>query len=178
MPPAKAKPSEGGVDPVTFALAGVLGISAWCAYLVHRSAQAVIDAANDKETYVLFLTDEGAKSDNEFMADQLFRRLDARFYFLEFDSPRAGPIDALKYMPEDKTVALGLVTTKSPDLEQPEMLRARIQEASAFVSMDRLCLSPQCGFSGNVGNTVMTADQQFAKLRLLVETARSVWPDA
>jgi 5-methyltetrahydropteroyltriglutamate--homocysteine methyltransferase len=114
----------------------------------------------------------------EFMADQLFRRLKARFYFLEFDSPRAGPIDALKYMPEDKTVALGLVTTKSPDLEQPEMLRARIQEASAFVSMDRLCLSPQCGFSGNVGNTVMTADQQFAKLRLLAETARSVWQDA
>jgi 5-methyltetrahydropteroyltriglutamate--homocysteine methyltransferase len=114
----------------------------------------------------------------EFMADQLFRRLDARFYFLEFDSPRAGPIDALKFMPEDKTVALGLVTTKSPELEQPEMLRARIREASAFVSMDRLCLSPQCGFSGNVGNTVMTADQQFAKLRLIVETARSVWPDA
>jgi 5-methyltetrahydropteroyltriglutamate--homocysteine methyltransferase len=114
----------------------------------------------------------------EFMADQLFRRLNARFYFLEFDSPRAGPIDALKYMPEDKTVALGLVTTKSPDLEDPEMLRARLKEASAFVSMDRLCLSPQCGFSGNVGNTVMTADQQFAKLRLLVETARSVWPDA
>jgi len=114
----------------------------------------------------------------EFMADQLFRRLNARFYFLEFDSPRAGPIDALKYMPEDKTVGLGLVTTKSPDLEDPEMLRARLKEASAFVSMDRLCLSPQCGFSGNVGNTVMTADQQFAKLRLLVETARSVWPDA
>ena len=114
----------------------------------------------------------------EFMADQLFRRLNARFYFLEFDSPRAGPIDALKYMPEDKTVALGLVTTKSPELEQPEMLRARIQEASAFVSLDRLCLSPQCGFSGNVGNTVMTADQQFAKLRLLAETARSVWQDA
>lgn len=81
-------------------------------------------------------------------------------------------------MPEDKTVALGLVTTKSPELEQPEMLRARIQEASAFVSMDRLCLSPQCGFSGNVGNTVMTADQQFAKLRLIAETARSLWPDA
>ncbi len=114
----------------------------------------------------------------EFMADQLFRRLNARFYFLEFDSPRAGPIEALKYMPEDKTVALGLVTTKSPDLEDPEMLRARLKEASAFVSMDRLCLSPQCGFSGNVGNTVMTADQQFAKLRLLVETARSVWQDA
>jgi len=113
----------------------------------------------------------------EFMADQLFRRLKAQFYFLEFDSPRAGPIDALKFMPEDKTVVLGLVTTKSPELEDREMLRNRIQEASAYVSMDRLCLSPQCGFSGNVGNTVMTADQQFAKLRLVVETARSLWSD-
>jgi 5-methyltetrahydropteroyltriglutamate--homocysteine methyltransferase len=114
----------------------------------------------------------------EFMADQLFRRLKAKFYFLEFDSPRAGPIDALKFMPEDKTVVLGLVTTKSPALEDPEMLRSRVREASAHVSMDRLCLSPQCGFSGNVGNTVMNADQQFAKLRLVVETARSLWGDA
>jgi 5-methyltetrahydropteroyltriglutamate--homocysteine methyltransferase len=114
----------------------------------------------------------------EFMADQLFRRLNARFYFLEFDSPRAGPIDALKYMPQDKTVVLGLVTTKSPELEDTQMLRARVKEASAFVSMDRLCISPQCGFSGNVGNTVMTAQEQFAKLRLVVETARSLWPDA
>ncbi len=113
----------------------------------------------------------------EFMADQLFRRLQARFYFLEFDSPRAGPIDALRFMPEDKTVVLGLVTTKSPDLEDQAMLRARLKEASVFVSMDRLCLSPQCGFSGNVGNTVMTADEQFAKLRLVVETARSMWPE-
>jgi len=119
-----------------------------------------------------------AEAGYEFMADQLFRRLAARFYFLEFDSPRAGPIDALRYMPEDKTVALGLVTTKSPELEDSDMLRARIREASAFVSLDRLCLSPQCGFSGNVGNTVMTADQQFAKLRLIVDTARSVWSDA
>jgi 5-methyltetrahydropteroyltriglutamate--homocysteine methyltransferase len=149
----------------------------------HRHA-GVTDAAtprriarvlwNDPATGVMRQADAGY----EFMADQLFRRLNARFYFLEFDSPRAGPIDALKYMPEDKTVALGLVTTKSPELEQPEMLRARIQEASAFVSLERLCLSPQCGFSGNVGNTVMTADQQFAKLRLLAETARSVWQDA
>ena len=114
----------------------------------------------------------------EFMADQLFRRLKAKFYFLEFDSPRAGPLEALKLMPEDKTVVLGLVTTKSPDLEDRPMLEARVREASRYVSMDRLCLSPQCGFSGNVGNTVMTADQQFAKLRLVVETARSLWGEA
>jgi len=113
----------------------------------------------------------------EFMADQLFRRLHARFYFLEYDSPRAGPIDALRFMPEDKTVVLGLVTTKSGELEDRDALRARVKEASAYVAMDRLCLSPQCGFSGNVGNTVMTAEQQFAKLRLVVDTARSLWPD-
>ena len=114
----------------------------------------------------------------EFMADQLFRRLKAQFYFLEFDSPRAGPLDALKLMPDDKTVVLGLVTTKSPELEDKDMLKKRIEEASAYIAMDRLCLSPQCGFSGNVGNTVMNAEQQFAKLGLLVETAREMWGDA
>jgi 5-methyltetrahydropteroyltriglutamate--homocysteine methyltransferase len=114
----------------------------------------------------------------EFMAHQLFRRLQAKFYFLEFDSPRAGPLEALKLMPDDKTVVLGLVTTKSPDLEAAEMLRERVQAASAYVPMERLCISPQCGFSGNIGNTVMTAEEQFAKLRLVVETARSLWNEA
>jgi 5-methyltetrahydropteroyltriglutamate--homocysteine methyltransferase len=118
-----------------------------------------------------------AETGYEFMADQLFRRLKARFYFLEFDSPRAGPIDALKLMSDDKTVVLGLVTTKLPQLEDREMLVKRIEEASAHVDKARLCLSPQCGFSGNVGNTVMSAGQQFDKLRLVVETARSVWGD-
>jgi 5-methyltetrahydropteroyltriglutamate--homocysteine methyltransferase len=114
----------------------------------------------------------------EFMADQLFRRLKAQFYFLEFDSPRAGPIDALRLMPDDKTVVLGLVTTKAPELEDREVLRKRLEEACAYIGKDRLCLSPQCGFSGNVGNTVMTADEQFAKLRLVVETARAFWGEA
>jgi len=111
----------------------------------------------------------------EFMADQLFRRLKASFYFLEFDSPRAGTLDALKLMPDGKTVVLGLVTTKSPELEDAQMLRRRVEEASAYVGMDRLCLSPQCGFSGNVGNIVMTIEQQAAKLRLVADTARSLW---
>ena len=117
-----------------------------------------------------------AEAGYEFMADQLFRRLNAGFYFLEFDSPRAGPLDALKFMPDGKTVVLGLVTTKSPELEDCDVLERRVREASAYVPMDRLCLSPQCGFSGNVGNTVMTADEQLAKLRLVVETARGLWP--
>ncbi len=72
---------------------------------------------------------------------------------------------------------LGLITTKSPQLESQEMLRKRVEEASAYVSKDRLGLSPQCGFSGNIGNTVMTADEQAAKLRLVVDTARSLWDE-
>jgi 5-methyltetrahydropteroyltriglutamate--homocysteine methyltransferase len=114
----------------------------------------------------------------EFMANQLFRRLKARFYFLEFDSPRAGPLDALKLMPDDKTVVLGLVSTKSPQLETQDALRQRVTEASRYVPLERLCLSPQCGFSGNIGNTVMSIEEQAAKLRLVVETARSIWDDA
>ena len=118
-----------------------------------------------------------AEAGYEFMADQLFRRLRAGFYFLEFDGPRAGPLDALRLMPDDRTVVLGLVTTKSPQLEARELLAGRIKEASAYVAIDRLCLSPQCGFSGNVGNAVMTPDEQMAKLRLVVDTARSLWSE-
>jgi 5-methyltetrahydropteroyltriglutamate--homocysteine methyltransferase len=114
----------------------------------------------------------------EFMADQLFRKLKASFYFLEFDSPRAGSLDALKLMPDDKAVILGLITTKNPELESQDVLRGRINEAAKYVAMDRLSLSTQCGFSGNIGNTAMTIEQQTAKLKLVVDTARSVWPDA
>lgn len=113
----------------------------------------------------------------EFMADQLFRRLNAAFYFLEFDSPRAGPLDALKLMPQDKTVILGLISTKYPALEPRETLLGRIREAARTVPMERLGLSTQCGFSGNIGNTAMTIDEQYRKLRHVVETARAAWPD-
>lgn len=114
----------------------------------------------------------------EYMADQLFRKLKAEFYFLEFDSPRAGPLDALRAMPDGKKVVLGLVTTKSPDLETRDVLVARILEAAKFMPLERLGLSTQCGFSGNVGNTVMSIEQQFEKLKLVVDTAREVWGEA
>lgn len=114
----------------------------------------------------------------EFMADQLFRRLNAAFYFLEFDSPRAGPLDALKAMPDGKTVILGLISTKYPELELQEMVLGRIREAARYVPMARLGLSTQCGFSGNIGNTAMTIEQQYRKLGHVVETARAAWPDA
>jgi 5-methyltetrahydropteroyltriglutamate--homocysteine methyltransferase len=114
----------------------------------------------------------------EFMADQLFRRLNAAFYFLEFDSPRAGPLDALKAMPDGKTVILGLISTKFPALEPKEEVLGRIREAARYVPMERLGLSTQCGFSGNIGNTAMTIEEQYGKLRHVVEIARAAWPDA
>jgi 5-methyltetrahydropteroyltriglutamate--homocysteine methyltransferase len=114
----------------------------------------------------------------EFMADQLFRRLKAAFYFLEFDSPRAGPLDALNAMPDDKTVILGLISTKSPELEPKEMVLGRIREAARYVPMERLGLSTQCGFSGNIGSTAMTIDEQYRKLGHVVDIARAAWPDA
>ncbi len=114
----------------------------------------------------------------EFMAEQIFQKLNVGFYLLEFDSARAGPLDALRLFPDGKTAVLGLITTKSPELEDREALRARVMEASRHVPLDRLCLSPQCGFSGDVRNAVMTIDQQAAKLRLVVETAQSIWEDA
>ena len=113
----------------------------------------------------------------EFMADAIFRKLNASLYLLEFDSPRAGSLDALKFLPDGKAALLGLITTKSPQLEDCAMLRERVYEASQHLPLDRLGMTPQCGFSGDVRNTAMTIEQETAKLRLLVDTARTIWND-
>ena len=81
-------------------------------------------------------------------------------------------------MQEGKAVVLGLVTTKSPTLESAQLLQERVREASQYIPLEQLALSPQCGFSGDVRNRAMTLDQQAQKLRLVVETARSIWGDA
>ena len=94
----------------------------------------------------------------EFMADAIFHKLDARLYLLEFDGPRAGSLDALKLIPEGKGVVLGLVTTKSPELEPLELLSARVSEAARHMPLEHLAISPQCGFSGDVRNRTMTTE--------------------
>lgn len=94
---------------------------------------------------------------------------------LEYDDARSGSFDPLKEIPEDKMVVLGLVTTKTSQMETREELKTRIREAGRFVSMDRLALSPQCGFASSViGNEISPADQE-QKLRLVAETARDIW---
>ena len=95
--------------------------------------------------------------------------------FLEYDDARSGTFEPLRFMPESKMVVLGLVITKRGDLEFKDDLIRRIEEAGRHVPIERLCLSPQCGFSPTVEGNALTREQQAAKLRLVVETAEEVW---
>jgi len=112
------------------------------------------------------------------VADYLFNHLDVDNYYLEYDSPRAGSFEPLRLMPKHKTVVLGLVTTKRPELESPDDLKRRIDEAAKVFPLEQLALSPQCGFSGDMMSDVMTIDQMRRKLELVVAVARSVWGEA
>ncbi|HVO14749.1 MAG TPA: 5-methyltetrahydropteroyltriglutamate--homocysteine S-methyltransferase [Alphaproteobacteria bacterium] len=111
----------------------------------------------------------------DHVADAMFGQLDVDGYFLEYDDARSGGFEPLRYVPKGKMIVLGLVTTKKGALESKDLLKRRIDEASKYVSIDQLCLSPQCGFSSTVDGNAVTADEQRKKLELVVETAREVW---
>ncbi|MEE8444011.1 MAG: 5-methyltetrahydropteroyltriglutamate--homocysteine S-methyltransferase [Alphaproteobacteria bacterium] len=111
------------------------------------------------------------------VADVMFNQIDVDGYFLEYDSDRAGTFEPLRHLPAGKVVALGLVSTKTPALEDADMLKRRIEEAASFTPLDRLALAPQCGFASSVGGNPVTLDDQIAKLSLIVEVARDVWGD-
>jgi 5-methyltetrahydropteroyltriglutamate--homocysteine methyltransferase len=96
-------------------------------------------------------------------------------FFLEYDDPRSGGFEPLRFIPPGKMVVLGLVTTKTGALEDPDLLKRRIDQAAKYVPLDQLCLSGQCGFSSTVEGNVLTHDQQRAKLELIVQVARDVW---
>lgn len=114
----------------------------------------------------------------DVVADRLFNALDIRFYFLEYDSPRAGTFTPLRLMPKHKSVVLGLVSTKTPQLEELDTLKRRIEDATRFVDLDRLAVSPQCGFASvDTGNPVTPAAQE-AKLKLVVTLAQEIWGTA
>jgi 5-methyltetrahydropteroyltriglutamate--homocysteine methyltransferase len=109
------------------------------------------------------------------VAEVLFNALDVDGYFLEFDTPRAGNFAPLRYLPKSKKLILGLVTTKTGELEKPDDLKRRIDEASKLVPLDQLGISPQCGFSSTVLGNKLTLEDQIAKLKLVVRVAREVW---
>ncbi|MGA8889470.1 MAG: 5-methyltetrahydropteroyltriglutamate--homocysteine S-methyltransferase [Pseudolabrys sp.] len=119
-----------------------------------------------------------AEGSYEDVAERLFNALEIPFYFLEFDSPRAGTFTPLRFVPKHKSVVLGLISSKTPVLEDKAALRVRLDAASRHVSLDRLAVSPQCGFASvDTGNPV-TPEAQEAKLRLVIELARDVWGEA
>ena len=116
-----------------------------------------------------------AQGGYEQVAETLFNEIAVDGYFLEYDSPRAGGFEPLRFLPRHKMAILGLVSTKRPDLESPDDLRRRLDEAATFTSLAQLGLSTQCGFSSGAHEAPMTEDDQAAKLRLIVDVAQNVW---
>ncbi len=119
-----------------------------------------------------------AEGGYEPVAEVLFNELNVDAFFLEYDDERSGDFAPLRFMPDDKTVVLGLITTKEGKLESQSEVIQRVEEASQYVPLDHLCLSPQCGFSSTVHGNEITHDDQWAKLGLVVDTAREVWGEA
>jgi 5-methyltetrahydropteroyltriglutamate--homocysteine methyltransferase len=111
----------------------------------------------------------------EPIAEPVFGGLDVDAFFLEFDSDRAGGFEPLRHLAADKTAVLGLVTTKTPELEDADVIKRRIDEAAEVVPLDRLAVSPQCGFSSSHHGNALTADDQWRKLELVVGVAEQVW---
>jgi 5-methyltetrahydropteroyltriglutamate--homocysteine methyltransferase len=118
-----------------------------------------------------------AEGSYEPIAERAFAELQVDRLLLEYDTERAGGFEPLRFVPPDKTVVLGLISTKTPELEPQEELLRRIDEASCYVPVERLALSPQCGFASTARGNLLTPDDQRRKLELLVDTARKVWPD-
>ena len=118
---------------------------------------------------------EGSYDD---VADRLFNKLEIPFYFLEYDSERAGTFEPLRFVPKNKMVVLGLISTKTGTMEDRDMIRRRVQDATSFVDLDRLAISPQCGFASIEDGNPISPQQQEEKLCLAVEMAREIWKDA
>ena len=116
-----------------------------------------------------------AEGSYDFVAEALFSGLDVDGFFLEYDDERSGGFEPLRFVPRDKVVVLGLVTTKTGALERKDDLKRRVEDASRFIDVDQLCLSPQCGFASVVEGNALTYEEQTAKLRLVVETAEEIW---
>jgi 5-methyltetrahydropteroyltriglutamate--homocysteine methyltransferase len=122
-----------------------------------------------------FQSSWAAEGGYDFVAEALFSELEVDGYFLEYDDERSGSFEPLRFVPKGKMVVLGLVTTKRPELESKDLLKRRIAEASKYIPLDQLCLSPQCGFSSTVEGNHLSHEDEVAKLALVVETAQEVW---
>jgi 5-methyltetrahydropteroyltriglutamate--homocysteine methyltransferase len=116
-----------------------------------------------------------AQGGYEPVAEILFNQIHVNGYFMEYDTERAGGFEPLRFVPNDKTVVLGLVTSKTSTLESKDHLKRRINEAAQYLDLDQLCISPQCGFASTEEGNVLTEEDQWAKLSRIVEVAEEVW---
>lgn len=119
----------------------------------------------------MYLSEGGYDS----VAEKFFGRTNASHFLLEFDTPRAGSFEPLRFVPGDKGVVLGLVSSKTPQLESLDSLRRRADEAARFIAAERLAISPQCGFASTMGGNPLTEADERAKLKLCVDAARQIW---
>jgi 5-methyltetrahydropteroyltriglutamate--homocysteine methyltransferase len=123
-----------------------------------------------------FRSSWAAEGSWDFVAEALLNELEVDGFFMEWDDERSGGFEPLRFLPKgDKQVVLGLVTTKRGELEAKDELKRRIEEASRYAPLEQLCLSPQCGFSSTVEGNVLSHEEQWAKLRLIVDVAEEVW---
>ena len=119
-----------------------------------------------------------AEGGYDAIAEKLFGQLNVDAFLLEYESDRAGSFEPLRFVPRGKTVVLGLVSSKLPELESQDHLAKRIDEASRYVPLENLAISPQCGFASTMEGNLLTEDQQWQKLKLVVDTAVKVWGQA
>ena len=119
-----------------------------------------------------------AEGGYDAIAEKLFAQLQVDAFLLEYESARAGTFEPLRFVPRGKTVVLGLVSSKLPQLESQEQLKRRIDEASKYVPLENLALSPQCGFASTMEGNLLTEDEQWRKLKLVVDVAKDVWGQA
>jgi 5-methyltetrahydropteroyltriglutamate--homocysteine methyltransferase len=116
-----------------------------------------------------------AEGGYDAIAEKLFGRLNVDAFLLEYESERAGTFEPLRFVPRGKTVVLGLISSKLPEMESSDQLARRIDEASKHVPLENLALSPQCGFASTMEGNLLTEEQQWQKLKLVVDTAKKVW---
>ena len=111
----------------------------------------------------------------DVIAEKAFSQLNVDRFLLEYDTERAGGFEPLRFVPDGKTVVLGLISSKDPTLESMDSLQRRIDEAARYVPIENLAISPQCGFASTAPGNMLTQDQQLRKLELVVEVAHKVW---
>jgi len=148
-----------------------------------RADNACLDAARRRGAVVLAIhlcrgnnrSHWYAEGGYDAIAEKLFGSLGVDRFLLEYDDARSGTFEPLRFVPRGKTVVLGLVSSKQPQLEKPDEIARRVEQASRYVPLEHLALSPQCGFASTMEGNLVTEDTQWAKLQLVVDTARRIW---